>query len=347
MIFMKILAIETSCDETAASVIEDQDGKISVLSNIVNSQIDIHQHTRGVVPEVAARAHIENIIPVVEEALDQAKTDEKEIDGIAVTCGPGLIGSLLIGVNTAKTLAYVWKKPIYGINHLLGHVAANFIEHEIEFPAVIMTASGGHTMLLLMDSPSEIKILGQTLDDAAGEAFDKVARLLGLGYPGGPEISKAASLFEKKEESEIIFPRPLKRSGDYNFSFSGLKTSVLYEIKKKYPDFNIDSDDYKKEIAYQFEEAATDVLVDKALKAAGEFGAKTVCLSGGVAANKRLRSKLIEESLKKTPQTKVIFPSFEYCTDNAAMIGAAVLVQKDFIKPIDYKNLKADANLKF
>jgi N6-L-threonylcarbamoyladenine synthase len=344
---MKILAIETSCDETAAAILEEKDGKIIVLSNIINSQIKIHQETQGVVPEVAARAHIENIIPVVEEALNGAKVDKDEIDSIAVTVGPGLVGSLLVGVNTAKTLACIWNKPIYGVNHLIAHVAANFIEHKIQFPLITMTASGGHTMLLLMNSENDIKLLGETLDDAAGEAFDKVARLLNLGYPGGPEISKAAKSFSNSNKSEIIFPRPLANSKDYNFSFSGLKTAVLYQIKGKYPDLKIDNEEYKNEIAYQFEEAVTDVLVCKALKAADEFGAKTVALSGGVAANMRLREKLDQEAAKINSEIQVIYPSLKYCTDNAAMIGAAVIVQKENILPTPWEKIKADPNLQF
>ena len=349
----KILAIETSCDETAASVVND-DGQIKVLSNVVNSQIALHQETKGVIPEVAARAHIENILPVIEASLENSGASKDDIDAIAVTVGPGLIGSLLVGVNTAKTLSYVWKKPIYPINHLYGHLYASHIENEIELPAVIMTASGGHTMLVLMD-PSfchsreggnldGIKVLGQTLDDAAGEAFDKVAKMLGLGYPGGPEISKWAAKYKGK--SDFAFPRSMLNSKDYNFSFSGIKTAVLYKIRKDYPDMQIDNDEYRTMIAYEFEEAVTDILVGKAIVAAKEFGVKTISISGGVAANRRLRSKLEEQVAKTFGDTvKACYPSLEYCTDNAAMIGVAALIRSKFTQPTPWQEVKADANL--
>ncbi|MFA6423098.1 MAG: tRNA (adenosine(37)-N6)-threonylcarbamoyltransferase complex transferase subunit TsaD [Patescibacteria group bacterium] len=340
---MKILAIESSCDETAAAVVEEKNGKINVLSNLVYSQIEIHQKTQGVVPEVAARAHIEKILPIIDQALIKASETKNSIDAIAVTSGPGLVGSLLVGVSTAKALASVWKKPIFGVNHLAGHLYACFIENDIKLPAVVLTASGGHTMLILVEKIGKIKILGETIDDAAGEAFDKVAKLLGLGYPGGPAISKYADKFLGKEQ-KIHFPRPLMNSGDYNFSFSGLKTAVLYAIKKDYPEMNNLTDEYKEEVAYAFQEAAVDVLTEKALRAAGEYNVKTICLSGGVSANTRLRERMGEKAKEFSSDIEVIVPSFKYCTDNAAMIGAAALLQRNIIKPTTHEHVKADPN---
>jgi len=355
---LTILGIETSCDETAAAVYDQRKG---LLSNIVASQIDIHKRTGGVVPEVASRAHVEQIIPVIDEALEKAKIKPQDLDLIAVTYAPGLIGSLLVGVNTAKALAWAWDKALLPINHIEAHIYANFISNlksqnsklqlkakNFRFPAVVLIVSGGHTSLVLMKDHGEYKTLGETLDDAAGEAFDKVAKILGLEYPGGPSIARAAEEHCKKfsilnsqfsNKSQILnpksqtkllitnyqlqFPRPMIDSGDFNFSFSGLKTAVLYkwqEISK-----NIRDNSQKLaiicEFCYEFQEAIVDVLVSKTIAAAKKYKAKTISICGGVAANKRLRDKLEERIQREVLNTKYLIPNTKYCTDNAAMVA--------------------------
>ncbi|MDD4271298.1 MAG: tRNA (adenosine(37)-N6)-threonylcarbamoyltransferase complex transferase subunit TsaD [Patescibacteria group bacterium] len=341
---MIILGIETSCDETAATVLHGAGNKIKVLSNVVSSQIEIHKKYGGVVPEVAAREHVLNILPVVNEALRKAKIllapfvkGGKKIDAIAVTIGPGLITSLLVGVETAKTLAYAWGVPAVAVNHIEGHIYANFINNQPKFPALILTVSGGHTMLILMSGHGKYKVLGETRDDAAGEAFDKAAQLLGLGYPGGPIIAAEAL---KAKNKNLSLPRPMLNSGDFDFSFSGLKTALLYEIqkdknwRKRIPDY-----------AYEFEQAVADVLVSKTIKAALKYKVKNIMLSGGVAANLELRSQLDQAVKNKLTGAKLIIPEFKYCTDNAAMIAVAGYFRakrKDFTP---WQKLKADANL--
>jgi N6-L-threonylcarbamoyladenine synthase len=341
-----ILAIETSCDETAAAIARGQGDKIEILSNVVSSQIEIHKKYGGVVPEVAAREHVLNILPVVNETLENAgikrENAGKKINAIAVTVGPGLITSLIVGIETAKVLSYVWNVPVIGVNHIEGHIYANFIRNVkcqmsnvktyIKFPAVVLTVSGGHTMLVLMKGHGKYKTIGETRDDAAGEAFDKAAKLMNLGYPGGPEIAKYAKKFIK-QDSKISLPRPMINSKDYDFSFSGLKTALLYEIRK--------DKDYKSRIpeyCYEFQQAVIDVLIHKTVKAAEEYGAKTVMLTGGVAANFELR-----EQMKK--QINTLIPRLEYTTDNAAMVAAAgyyKAIRKEFTP---WRKLKVDANL--
>ena len=302
-----VLAIETSCDETAAAVVAD--GK-NVLSSVVSSQVDIHARYGGVVPEVASRAHVDLITPVIAQALVEAGIDHSDVDLVAATRGPGLIGSLLVGVSAAKSLALVWKKPFIGVNHLEAHLYSCFLEEpDLELPLVILLVSGGHTMLIAMDDHLSYKILGQTLDDAAGEAYDKVARYLGLGYPGGPIIDQLAV----SGKPEIEFPRPMLHEG-YNFSFSGLKTSVINYVRKN-PGTPIE------DIATSFQEAVVDVLVTKAKKAAIEINAKGLCIGGGVAANSRLREAVLDACLQEGLHSFV--PSRSYCTDNAAMVAAA------------------------
>lgn len=274
-----ILGIETSCDETAAAVVM---GGNDVVSSVVSSQIDVHAEFGGVVPEVASRAHLESINPVVRRGIDDAGIDEGRIDAIACTVGPGLIGALLVGVSSAKALALAWDVPFVGVNHLEAHLYASFLEDPtLEFPLVVLLVSGGHTMLIEMQGHGEYRLLGCTIDDAAGEAFDKVARYLQLGYPGGPAIDRAAN--EGNPEA-VKFPRAMMDEG-LNFSFSGLKTSVVNFVRKN-P--SVDSVD----IAASFQQAVSDVLVHKALKAAREVGATGVVLGGGVAANTQLRADL-------------------------------------------------------
>jgi N6-L-threonylcarbamoyladenine synthase len=303
-----ILAIETSCDETAASVVESG---TNVLSSVVSSQIDIHARYGGVVPEVASRAHVEMLTPVIAQAMIEAGVEPPELTAVAATVGPGLIGSLLIGVSAAKSLALVWDKPFVPVNHLEGHLyAASLEEPEIPMPLVTLLVSGGHTMLVLMEGHGQYRLLGETLDDAAGEAFDKVARYLGLGYPGGPIIDQLA---ESGDPTAIAFPRAMKNDG-YNFSFSGLKTSVVNHVRK-----NPDSTDA--DVAASFQEAVVDVLVTKARRAVHEFGAAGLCIGGGVAANSGLRERVLDVCVEDGLQAFV--PSRSMCTDNAAMIAAA------------------------
>jgi N6-L-threonylcarbamoyladenine synthase len=329
---MRILAIETSCDETAASLIKKSGSSIRILSNIVASQINIHKKFGGVFPEHASRAHTEKIIPVVSETLGNIKPDV-----IAVTTGPGLIGSLLIGVNFAKTLAYAKNLPIIGINHWLGHIYSNWAEKPLpQFPALILIASGGHTGLVLMKSHNDIVPLGETLDDAAGEAFDKIAKLLELGYPGGPAISKAA---EKGDPKAYDFPRSMLERKDFDFSFSGLKTAVLYESRKHNLKNQVMAD-----LAASFQQAVIDILVGKTIQAAYQYHPKSICLCGGVSANKELREQLKKAVAKLPSKTSYHVPPMELSTDNAAMIGIAAAYHLN--DKTTYDKISANANLK-
>lgn len=330
---MIILGIETSCDETAAALVAYQRGKFNIISNVVSSQIEIHKKYGGVVPEIAARNHIINIIPVIDEALTKANIKPNKIDRIAVTTGPGLITSLIVGIETAKTLAYAWNKPICSINHLKAHLFANWLNNQpIKYPAVSLIVSGGHTELVLIKSKNKFKKIGQTLDDAAGEAFDKVAQLLNIGYPGGPIISTLAS---NGNPNAFKFPRPMINNNDFDFSFSGLKTSVLYTVKKiKKVDQKTKAD-----LCASFQSAAVDVLVKKTIKAALNYKAKTVLLSGGVAANKLLRERLKQNITEH--KLNFLMPEIFLCTDNATMIAAAAA----FVKPTAWQKLKVNPNL--
>ena len=300
------LAIESSCDETSVAVVKN--GR-EVLSNIISSQIEIHKKFGGVVPEVASRKHVEAINLVIEEALVKANVSFDDIDIVGVTQGPGLIGALLVGLSAAKGLAYALNKPLIPVNHIKGHIFANFISNkDLEPPFICMVVSGGHTHLINVKSYNEFEILGKTMDDAIGEAFDKVSRAIGLGYPGGPLIDKMA-----KEGNDICkFPRPL--FDNYNFSFSGVKTAVINYINK-----NKDAD--VKDICRSFEEAVTDVVVINSEKAINEFKVDKFALAGGVAANSMLREKLA--SMCNKNNVKFYKPDIILCTDNAAMIGCA------------------------
>lgn len=342
---MKILAIETSCDETAAAVLEGQGERLRLQSSIISSQIKLHQKYGGVVPEVAAREHVLNILPVIEEALEAAGISRKKaptaLSAIAVTIGPGLITSLMIGIETAKTLAYAWKLPIITVNHIEGHLYSNFIEKQPTLPAIILTVSGGHTQLVLMKNHLSYKTIGETRDDAAGEAFDKAAQLLGLGYPGGPLVSKQAGLYKPKTDNKfkpINLPRPMLKDNNFDFSFSGLKTALLYSIR--------DDKNYKKRIreyCYQFEQAVVEVLVTKTIKAAQKYNVSSIMLAGGVAANTTLRNTLE----KKAHDLKLAFymPEFRFTTDNAAMIGAAGYFKYKAKKTTPGSKIKVDPNL--
>lgn len=305
-----VLGIETSCDETAASV--TLDGR-EVLSNVVYSQIDIHTLYGGVVPEIASRKHIDKIIPVIDEAVRQAGIDKRELDAIAVTYSPGLVGALLVGVNAAKGLSYGLNKPLVGVNHIQGHIAANYIAHkELEPPFVCLVASGGHSHILYMKDYRDFEILGRTHDDAAGEAFDKAARVLGLGYPGGPKLNKLA---EEGDPNAILFPRP--KSG-FDFSFSGVKTAVInYVHKEEQSGRGINRAD----VAASFQAAVCDVLTENTIAAAKSVGSGAVALAGGVAANTCLRAQM--EKAAEESGMKFYCPPINLCTDNGAMISCA------------------------
>ena len=315
---MNILAIETSCDETAAAGV--QDGR-RVLSNVVATQVEIHQKFGGVVPEIASRAHLESLVPVVSEAVAQSGLSPGEIGAVGVVYRPGLIGSLLVGLTAAKTLAWLYDVPLIGVNHVEGHIYAACLEREATpFPCISLIVSGGHTSLYLSETPMKHSPLGATTDDAAGEAFDKVAALLGLPYPGGPSVDKAA---ERGSPTAVAFTRPWLSRDSLDFSFSGLKTAVLYhvrghgaDVKKRVTKL---SDQQLADTAASFQECVVDVLVGKTLRAAEVQGVDRIIVGGGVAANRRLRARFQQEADRLGLQ--VLLPQMRYCTDNAAMIA--------------------------
>lgn len=322
---MRILAIESTCDETGAAVVEDIGKEVRVVSNEIASSSKLQQKYGGVVPEVAAREQIAAIIPVVREAIKGIKTED--IDGVAVASGPGLLGSLLIGVETAKSLAWAWKKPLIGVNHMHGHVLANWIVENEEdetplLPAVALVVSGGHTELILIKTMEEWVYLGGTRDDAAGECFDKTARIIGLGYPGGPMIAKVAEEWRGRGRTKTIkLPRPMIHEEGYDMSFSGLKAAVAKmaeETKNK-------DKEWQEEMADEINQAVVDCLMAKTERAAEAYKPKSILAAGGVAANILLRKRL--QILGEERRIKVSVPRIEYCTDNAAMIGAAGLLK--------------------
>ncbi|UPI92520.1 tRNA (adenosine(37)-N6)-threonylcarbamoyltransferase complex transferase subunit TsaD [Bacillus safensis] len=307
-----ILGIETSCDETAASIVKN--GK-EIVANVVASQIDSHKRFGGVVPEIASRHHVEQVTIVLEEVMAQAGMSFKDLDAIAVTEGPGLVGALLIGVNAAKALSFAHQIPLVGVHHIAGHIYANQLVDELEFPCLALVVSGGHTELVLMKEHGSFEVIGETLDDAAGEAYDKVARTMGLPYPGGPHIDRLAN----EGEPTIKLPRAWLEEGSYHFSFSGLKSAVintLHNASQKGETIAPEN------LAASFQASVIEVLVGKTLKAAEAYGVKQVVLAGGVAANKGLREALTS-AFTKLPDVKVIIPPLSLCTDNAAMIAAA------------------------
>jgi N6-L-threonylcarbamoyladenine synthase len=312
---MKVLAIETSCDDTSAAVLLD--GR-KILSNVVSSQMVIHQRYGGIVPELASRRHIETIVPIVTEAMEQARVKLREIEGIAVTQGPGLVGSLLVGLSFTKSLSFSTGIPFVGVNHIEAHLSAIFLEEEPppRFPFIGLVVSGGHTSLFQVNGFGKFRRVGQTRDDAAGEAFDKVAKLLGLGYPGGPIIDK---LSKEGNPRAIRFPRPSLGKNSFDFSFSGLKTAVVNYVKSHPVPLGGYSESIIRDIVSSFQEAVVEVLVKKTLQAAQHLGLKRIVLSGGVAANQHLRQRIKEEASQH--KLRIYIPSPPFCTDNAAMVG--------------------------
>lgn len=357
---MKILAIETSCDDTSIAVVENG---TKVLSSVVSSQVDLHTNFGGVVPEVAARAHMQNILPVLESALLEANTTIQEIDYIAVTRGPGLIGSLIVGVNTARTLAKLHNIPLISVHHTEGHIYANWLSENLqkdvtppEFPLICLTVSGGHTNIIFMKDHLDYKIVGQTIDDAAGEAFDKVAKMLGLGYPGGPIVSKCA---ESGCETKFNFPRvdltkaPQRGQDGFlkeideslDFSFSGIKTAVLKEVRAIEKTQTLNQSDIDN-ISASFQKAAVEILTRNLLRAIEKYKPRSILLSGGVAANNALKEHIFEALKIKGLEKNFYFPKSKYCTDNAAMIAAAAyyhVLAQDYSKS---ESIYPDPNLK-
>jgi len=308
-----VLAVETSCDETSAAIVAD--GR-DILSNIVSSQIEVHQKFGGVVPEIASRKHMENITHVVRRAFSEARCDFRDIDAVAVTQGPGLVGALLVGLSFGKAAAYALDVPLVGVNHLVGHIYAGFLTEEVvDFPVLSLVVSGGHTSIIYIPDHCRFEVLGQTRDDAAGEVLDKVARAMGLGYPGGPKIEKVAL---KGDPRKFDFPRAWLEENSYDFSYSGLKSAVinfLRNARQKKEEISLE------DMAASFQEAVIDVLVKKTALAARERKVNTVMLVGGVAANGRLRAKMREQMERSG--IKLVIPPASLCTDNAAMIGCA------------------------
>ena len=303
----RILGIETSCDETAAAIVADGH---DVVASVISSQIDLHARYGGVVPELASRAHVELLAPAVAQVLVEAGLDGPDLDAVAATVGPGLAGALLVGVSTAKALSLVWDVPFIGVNHMEAHLYASFLEEPtLEPPLLVLLVSGGHTMLVAMEAHGKYQLIGTTVDDAVGEAFDKVARFLGLGYPGGPAIDRLAAV---GDPNAVPLPRPMPAG--YDFSLSGLKTAVIRYVKK-HPEVST------ADVAASFQRAVVDMLIDKTRRAAVEVGATAVCLGGGVAANSELRERVLDLCTEEGLQA--FLPSREMCTDNAAMVAAA------------------------
>ncbi|WP_420488209.1 tRNA (adenosine(37)-N6)-threonylcarbamoyltransferase complex transferase subunit TsaD [Gottfriedia acidiceleris] len=311
-----ILAIETSCDETSAAVVKNGN---EILSNVVATQIDIHKRFGGVVPEVASRLHVEQITLVIEEAMKKAQVEYEDLAAVAVTEGPGLVGALLIGVNAAKAIAFAHGLPLIGVHHIAGHIYANQLVQPLQYPLLALVVSGGHTELVYMKEDGIFEVIGETRDDAAGEAYDKVARTLKLPYPGGPHIDRLA----QEGNATIPFPRAWLEEGSYDFSFSGLKSAVInYMHNAEQRGEKVSPAD----VAASFQESVIEVIVTKTIQAAKEYNVKQVLLAGGVAANKGLRATLQEE-MNALSNIELVIPPLSLCTDNAAMIGAAAFIR--------------------
>lgn len=328
---MLVLGVESSCDETSVAILKD--GK-EVLSNVINSQIKIHEKFGGVVPEVASRHHVYQVSMVFEEAFKVANVKPEDIDLVCVTMGPGLIGSLLVGLNAAKTFAMMYNKPIIGVHHLAGHIYANNIEHEMKFPCVCLLVSGGNTELVYMKDHFKFEIIGETLDDAVGEAYDKVARVVGLPYPGGPHVDRLAHL----GSDTYKLPRVYLDDKSYNFSFSGLKSAVInlkHNADQRGEEINVN------DLCRSFQDSVTEVLVRKTIALCKEKNVKNIIVAGGVSANKGLKERFLEEA----KDYNVCIPSIKYCTDNAAMIAAAGYYQYKVYPKLDDLSLNAIASL--
>lgn len=328
---MLVMGVESSCDETAVSILRD--GR-DVLANIVLSQIDIHKAYGGVVPEIASREHVKGVTMVFDTALKEAGVSFEDIGLISVTQGPGLIGSLLIGINAAKIVSLNYDIPLVGVHHIAGHIYANNIEHDLDFPLIALIVSGGHTELVLMREHYRFEKIGETQDDAVGEAYDKIARVLGLPYPGGPEIDKRSH----ESEESYDFPRPMMDTDDYDFSFSGLKSHVInlhHNMRQRGETIEINA------FCRSFQEAVSDVLVEKTRRAIKEYNVKALIVAGGVAANSGLRKKM-KATITDIP---VYFPSLKYCTDNAAMIAAAGYYKHQTLKHTDQYDLNGHSRL--
>ncbi len=329
---MLVLGVESSCDETAVAILKD--GK-EIISNVVLSQIDIHTLYGGVVPEIASRCHAENVSMVFKKAFENTNVKPEDIDLVAVTKGPGLIGSLLVGVNAAKAFALMYNKPIIGVNHLMGHIYANQIEHEMKFPAIALLVSGGNTELIYMKDYFDFEIIGETLDDAVGEAYDKIARVMNIGYPGGPVVDKLAH----SGKDTYNLPRAMMLTDDYNFSFSGLKSAVInlnHNAEQRGEKLN------PEDLCASFQEAVTDILTHKAFKAVKEYNAVQLIVAGGVSANKGLKEKLMA---RKPEGLEVCIPQIKYCTDNAAMIASLGYYLEKYKGKHDDFRFNADASL--
>ena len=338
---MKILGIETSCDETSAAIVESNKSSLNLLSNIVASSVELHAKTGGIIPENAAREQLRYIIPVIKEALEKSeqKKGMPDIDAVAITVGPGLMGSLVVGVEPARVLSYIWKIPLIPVSHLYGHIYANFIGRnpdDIPFPAISLVVSGGHTDLVVIKKHKDIKWIGGTRDDAAGEALDKIGRLIDLPYPAGPTIEKLALEGDPKR---FDLPRPMIGSPDFDFSFSGLKTAALREVKaiKKL------DEQTKRDLCASVQKAIIAVLIRKTLKAARKYEAKSILLGGGVTANQSLRDELELEIENSKLKIKLFVPTKSLCTDNGAMIAAAAFFQKEE----SWKDMQASPSLHF
>lgn len=312
-----ILAIETSCDETSVAVVENGE---RMLSNIVASQIKSHMRFGGVVPEIASRHHVEQITQCIEEAMEEASVSYKDLSAVAVTYGPGLVGALLIGVNAAKALAYAHDLPLIAVNHMAGHIYANRLIQPLVFPLLALVVSGGHTELVYMEKDGDFKIIGETRDDAAGEAYDKIGRVLGLPYPGGKRIDEMAH----QGKDSYHFPRAMLKEDNYDFSFSGLKSAFINLVHNA-AQKNEEVD--KNDLAASFQASVIEVLVKKTIRAAKELGVKQLVLAGGVAANQGLREELITTMKQELPDVELLIPPLSLCGDNAAMIGAAAYVE--------------------
>jgi len=337
-----ILAIETSCDDTGVAILSaDEGGNFNVLANVVSSQIELGKKYGGVYPFAAKREHQKNLPPAYKKALKEANITEKEIDLVAVTQGPGLEPCLWVGVTFAQELSKKLDVPLVPANHIEGHILVNYLTNrEFNLPALALIVSGGHTQIILVKGIGDYKILGETRDDAAGECFDKAARILGLGYPGGPEVSRLA---EKSEPGKIDLPRPMFNTKDYDFSFSGLKTAVLYYHQKQNKKTQ-KSKKYISQMCSEIQQAIIDVLIKKTLKAAADYNVKTIILGGGVSANHELKTQILIKAHQDMPDVKIIFPQIDHSTDNGLMTAmCGYLHQKEIIKPED---LKADANLR-